>query len=251
MEELTLLNYTGIFILIAFSGFVDSIAGGGGLISIPTYIIFGIPAENLLGTNKTVSTTGTTLAVFRYIKEKRIDWNTTGYAVIFSLLGSYFGARYSYILSKELMTYILIGIVPFILFLNFRLNEKPDSTQVRYLLVKSSLIGLIIGSYDGFFGPGTGSFLIFAFVTLLHWDFGKASANARVINYASNLSAFIFFLTSGKILWAVALVAICASIIGNWFGSGLVISKSSKIVKPMFNSVLCLLLLKCIYDLIY
>jgi len=249
LEELSLFAYLGIFILIAFSGFIDSIAGGGGLISIPTYMIFGVPAEFILGTNKTVSTSGTTIAVSRYILNGKIDWKTVGYAIIAALIGSQIGASYSHILSKETMTLILIFIVPFIFILNLKLSgNKRQESEVSSLVLKSVLIGFFIGGYDGFFGPGTGTFLIFSFVTILHWDFGKASANARIINYASNLSAFVYFLFNGNILWEVVVIGLLGSFLGNWIGSGLVVKLSEKIVKPIFNTVLIMLLIKCIYD---
>lgn len=251
--DLPLLSYFAIFFLIAFSGFIDSIAGGGGLISVPTYLLFGVPPEFILGTNKTVSTTGGTLALWRYIKAGLINWPIMASAVVMSLIGSFLGAQYSKHLSEKHMLIMLLVITPFILFISQFKKASSENIDLSFsmgLAVKAALIGFCIGSYDGFFGPGTGSFFIVALVWVLGMNLQGASANARLLNYSSNLSAFVAFLMAGRILWSVALIAILGSLLGNFMGSKLMLEKSDKIIKPVFNLVLILLMAKCLYDLV-
>ena len=250
--EIELWQYATVFLLIGFSGFIDSIAGGGGLISVPTYLALGMPAELILGTNKCVSSTGTTFAVFRYIRNRTILWKTVVYAIVAALVGSAIGASLSTYLSRSIIFILLLAIIPILFILQAKYMRsqvaKPELTQ-QQIIFRATLSGLLLGGYDGIFGPGTGTFLLLAFMIFLQMNTREASANARIVNYASNVSAFIYFLIQGQIFWPVALVAIAGSICGNWLGSGLVINNAEKVVVPVFRFVLTLLMLKCGYDL--
>lgn len=250
--EIELWQYFVVFLLIGFSGFIDSIAGGGGLISVPTYLALGLPAELILGTNKCVSSSGTTFAVFRYIKNGTIVWQTVSYAIVAALIGSAVGASLSSYLSRSLIFTLLLVVIPILFYMQSRhqlvQSTKPELTH-RQIVFRATAAGLFIGGYDGIFGPGTGTFLLLAFMVFLHMKTREASANARIVNYASNISAFIYFLIQGHIFWPVAMVAIAGSICGNWIGSGLVLRNADKVVVPAFRFVLVLLMLKCGYDL--
>lgn len=251
--DFSVLQYFFLFVLVAFAGFVDSIAGGGGLITVPTYIALGVPSEFILGTNKCVSTTGGTLSIFRYIKNGVVDFKLMIYGIFTGFVGSMVGAQMSAHLDSEKMVYILIVIVPIIFILNYfkeKIVAGNEEHSQETLIVRTLLIGLIIGCYDGFFGPGTGTFLIIAMVFLLNMSMVEASPNARVINFTSNISAFIFFLFKGVILWKVALIAILASLTGNHLGSSVVLKGNHRLVKYVFNFVLVLLLCKSIYGLV-
>jgi len=250
--EIELWQYAVVFLLIGFSGFIDSIAGGGGLISVPTYLALGLPAELILGTNKCVSSTGTSFAVFRYIKGGTILWKTASYAIAAALIGSAIGASLSAYLSRSIIFTLLLLVIPVLFYLQAKhmrpQTDKPELTR-QQVIFRATLAGFFIGGYDGIFGPGTGTFLLLAFMVFLQMSTREASANARIVNYASNLAAFAYFLFQGRIYWPVALVAIAGSICGNWLGSGLVINNADKVVVPVFRFVLCLLMLKCGYDL--
>lgn len=235
--------------MVGFAGFVDSIAGGGGLLTTPTYLFLGLPPQFILGTNKCVSTFGTTMAVSRFIKNKSFDYPLVVYSSVFAILGSGLGAYLSKFLNNERMVYLLLIVTPIILVLN-QIKAKPENAAVKNIMLKSSLIGFFIGGYDGFFGPGTGTFLMFAFTLFLNMNLLKASANARIINFASNISAFFLFLYKGFIVWKLVPVAISGALIGNYFGSGYVIKGNVKLVKVVFNLVLLGLLVKSIYDLV-
>lgn len=250
--DIELWQYIIVFLLIGFSGFIDSIAGGGGLISVPTYLSLGLPAEMILGTNKCVSSTGTSFAVFRYIHNRTIIWQTTIYAIIAALIGSAIGASMAKYLSRSLIFTLLLVVIPILFYLqakHMQAKEEQSPLMREQIITRAILAGFFIGGYDGIFGPGTGTFLLLAFMVFLQMSTREASANARIVNYASNVSAFIYFLIQGRIYWPVALVAIAGSICGNWLGSGMVINNADKVVVPVFRFVLCLLMLKCGYDL--
>ncbi|SMF28530.1 TSUP family transporter [Pseudobacteriovorax antillogorgiicola] len=253
--ELSFLELGVMFALIGFAGFVDSIAGGGGMITIPTYLALGVPPDLVLGTNKTVSTTGTSIAVFRFAKNKAILWKLMAGAIVLSMLGSYIGASLSKYLSRSMMTGILLVVIPAILLIQRKIDIRAKASEGvkgfdRTLAIKAAVIGFVIGGYDGLFGPGTGTFLLIAFVLFVNMDYRQASANGRIINYISNLSAFFVFLYEGRIYWPVVGVALIAAMIGNYLGSGMVLNNAEKVVRPVFQVVLIALLAKCVYDLI-
>ena len=153
---------------------------------------------------------------------------------------------------RNVIFILLLLVIPFLFYLQSRHLQspglKPELTK-RQIVCRAILAGFLIGGYDGIFGPGTGTFLLFAFMMFLHMNLREASANARIVNYASNVSAFLYFLIQGRIYWPIALVAIAGSISGNWLGSGLVINNANRVVVPVFRFVLGLLMVKCAYEL--
>jgi uncharacterized protein len=248
--ELSLTELSIFLSLIFIAGFVDAIAGGGGLISVPAYIISGVPVEYILATNKTVSTSGASLAVFRYIKNKTIIWSLMVYGISVAFIFSTIGASLSKYISKDTMIILLLIITPLVFFLSLHKTKSNNESSLTSLRFKTILICSTIGFYDGIFGPGTGTFLLILFTKFLNFTDKEASSNARIINYSSNLAAFIYFLINGQILWSLAILAIVASVLGNWIGSGLVLKNASKIVKPMYRFVLVLLLFSMTYELL-
>lgn len=253
MEDITLIQGIGIFTFILFAGFIDSMAGGGGLITIPTYIAAGVPASLVLGTNKCVSCISKSLTIFRYVKNKKINFQFILPPTIAAFIASLIGARLSTVLESKHMVYILILVIP-IIFLMKYLKGKRDLVDLSKLekiqvIIRSTLIGLIIGGYDGFFGPGTGTFLIISMMFFLHFDILEASPHAAFINYTSNVAAFITFLIKGAILWKVVVIALPAGLIGNYLGSNQVLKENRTTVTTAFNVVLVGLLVKSIYDI--
>lgn len=248
--ELSFIEYSFIFVGVFFAGVIDSIAGGGGLITIPLYIFFGVPESLILGTNKTVSTIGGLTAVTRFIKNKAIVWKEGAIAISFSIVGALLGAKASNYLSSQYMLYILLVILPVILLLNkkldFKREDKESDLSLTSIILRTSWIGLCIGFYDGFFGPGTGTFLMIAFFLFLQFNIVQASATGRIVNFSSNISSFIYFSSTGRVAWEVAAVGVVASILGNYIGSGLVLTRAKDIIKPIFNIVLVLLFGKCL-----
>jgi uncharacterized membrane protein YfcA len=251
--DFSILQYVFVFIGVLFAGIIDSIAGGGGLITIPLYISIGVPESLILGTNNTASSIGGLFAISRCIKNKAVAWREASIAIGFSVVGSFIGAQVSNYLSSRYMIYILLAVLPLILLLNKKLNferkEVTSSLSLKTIVIRTTVIGFTLGFYDGFFGPGTGTFLLIALFLFLNLNALQASATGRIINFSSNISSFIYFAYTGRVMWEVAIVAVAGSILGNWIGSGLVLTKAKDIIKPVFNLVIVLLLVKCIYSL--
>lgn len=237
------------------AGFVDSIAGGGGLISLPAYTAAGLPMHLVLGTNKFSSSCGTFFSVLRFIKSGHVNYKSALSSVAGALLGSFLGAKAALALDDKYLKYVLVIMLPLIaIFILTRrgFGEKDTTKEVtsRKMVIYSILSGLLIGAYDGFFGPGTGTFLILIYTGLIGFNMTVASGNAKIVNLASNIAALATFLASGNVLFAVGAPAAACGILGNWIGSGLAIKNGAKVIKPVLLFVLILLLVKIGYDLI-
>lgn len=241
----------GVFI----AGAVDAIAGGGGLISIPAYMAAGLPPHFVLGNNKFSSCFGTLFATWRYIQHRLSDLPVALLSAACALVGSFAGTRTVLLLDPAFLRYVLIVLVPLItLFtlLNKRLGQNNHAARLplRRRLVLASLASLVIGFYDGFFGPGTGSFLILFYTAVLHYDFVSANANTKVVNLASNVAALVVFLWHGKVLLAIGIPAAVCGIAGNLLGARVVLKRGPAVIRPIFLLVLAILFVKIAIDLI-
>ncbi|MBE3576224.1 MAG: TSUP family transporter [Limnochordales bacterium] len=231
-----------------FAGLVDSMAGGGGLITLPALLAAGVPPHLALGTNKVQSCLGTTFSTVRYIRHRQVHVPIALTASAFSLIGSYAGSTVALVLPSERIAALLpplIVVVAVVTFARreFGVHDSFEVARVRHYLLAAA-VGLVIGFYDGFFGPGTGTFLAFAFVLLFGFGFARANGNAKLVNLASNAAAVIAFGLSSQVNWPVALIMSIANIAGNWLGAGLAIGGGAKIIKPVFGLVLALLLFR-------
>lgn len=243
------IEYFFVFVLVAFAGLVDSIAGGGGLITVPTYLSIGLPPQVLLGTNKLVSTVGTSLSVFRYFKAAAIEWKTFRVPALLSFLFSILGAWLSRFHSRDSMLWVLLMVAPVILVLSLKPKFLRISGFSKFDLFQVAVSSaILIGCYDGFFGPGTGSFFLFSLLYLGKLSAKSASANARLLNYSSNLGAVFYFATEIHFALDIAIIGIGASLIGNYIGSHFVIKHAEKVVRPIYFLVLVSLILKLIWD---
>ncbi|MBO4334683.1 MAG: TSUP family transporter [Desulfovibrio sp.] len=233
--------------LAAFAaGFVDAIAGGGGLITIPALLLSGLPPHQALACNKFSATLGTASAVGSYAAKKLIRFDLALQGIAFSLFGAALGSLLALHVAPDLLGKILVGLLPFALIvtfipIDFSVKEPPP---LKLWKVASICIG--IGAYDGFFGPGTGSFLILAFHWLLGLELLKASATAKVLNLASNLASTITFIVHGSVLWSLAIPMAIASITGNVLGSRFAMHKGNKGVQRFLTFSLLLLTLTLI-----
>lgn len=236
--------------LIFLAGLIDSIAGGGGLISLPAFLLAGLPPHMAIGTNKLSSSIGTTLSTIRL--SKHLNLPLAAVSVVCSLLGASLGSRLTLLVREEIIEYLLIPVLLVVAFYVFRkknLDTTPEmrapSRSVSFLL--AAAISFAIGCYDGFYGPGTGTFLILAFTGLLKLNIRTASANAKAVNLASNIGSVIVFLTNGKVFLALGLIAALFSLAGNYIGSGLVVKNGAKIVRPIIFVVLGILFLRILF----
>jgi uncharacterized membrane protein YfcA len=253
--ELHIAQYAMLGVMSFFAGFIDSIAGGGGLISLPAYLSLGIPPHFVLGTNKFSSSCGTSFATFRYFRHGSIEPRVAVFSVLGALVGSPVGAKLALLLDERYLKILLIVLLPVIaVFMFLRKNFGHADTSGRWSSVQifllSGAIGLTIGTYDGFFGPGTGTFLLLAFTGIIGLPLVKASGNAKIVNLSSNIGALVAFLLSGKVIIALGAVAAVFNIAGNWIGSGLAIRGGAKVIKPVFIVSVALLLGKIVFDMV-
>ena len=239
--------------LVFLAGFVDAIAGGGGLISLPAYMFAGIPVHNAIATNKLSSATGTFVSTFRLVKNKHVDWGLVPGTVICALFGSVIGANLALVISDRVLKTVLVFVLPVVAVCVLR--DKDFETVIpegftrkkQYLIMAVCSLG--IGIYDGFYGPGTGTFLLLVFTKLGKLYMEKAKGHVKVVNLSSNISALVTFILAGKILLGLGLAASCFSIAGHYVGAGMVVNNGVKIIKPIILVVLVLLLIKVVMGL--
>lgn len=247
--EITLTTYLIICPLLFLAGFIDAIGGGGGLISLPAYLLSGLPVHQAIATNKLSSACGTTLATLRFIKNGLVNLKFAIPSVISAIIGSSIGAKLSLLAEDRLMENLLFLILPIAAFIVLNKNLFRDKEEKTLILnTKTYLVAiiaaLIIGMYDGFYGPGTGTFLIIAFTVWGNMNVSTANAQAKIINLTTNLTSLTIFLLNGQVLFSLGLAGAVCNMIGGYLGSGLVMQKGSKIVKPVILFVLLLLFLK-------
>jgi uncharacterized membrane protein YfcA len=250
MEYLSLLPALFLFVVIFFAGFVDCIAGGGGMISIPAYLSVGVPPQLVLGTNKMVMSAGALSAVIRLLRAVRLYWRTIILGVSFAFFGSLLGAKLiSHLVSDKLITLLLLIIIPTILviglFKNYRSESNYSLTPKFYTYL--SLICFVVGAYDGFFGPGTGTFLFLGFMYILSMSAKEAVTNAKIVNLSANLGALIYFLWIGAIAWPVVMIALPAAISGYLVGAQFVLKANVKWLKKLVMVVLLVLMAKLLF----
>jgi len=236
--------------LVFLAGFIDSIAGGGGLISLPAYTMAGIPMHQALGSNKFSSSFGAIMATFQYVRNDRYLRKLALLSAIFAWIGSSIGSSLTLLVEDIYLKKILIGVIPLMAVFLLTRKAKTEIQTMDVNLPLGILIALVIGTYDGFLGPGTGSLLIFCYVTFMHIDYTRASGTAKVVNLASNLAAMTVFLLSGNVLFYLAIPAALCSIIGSRLGSNYAIKHGAKVIRPVLVGVLGLLLLKLIVDVL-
>ena len=234
---------TALLLLCAFSmaaGFVDAVVGGGGLIQLPAAMLLlpGVPFPTLLGTNKFASFFGTSMAVHRYSRHVAIDWKVIAPAAIAAFLFAFLGARALNLLDPAYLRPLVLGLLIVVALYVFFVKElglihqpKHARPRTRWLAL---VIGAVLGFYDGFFGPGMGSFLIFAFVGILGFDFLSASVSAKAINWCTNLASIIYFSATGQLLYGVGLAMAVSNVIGATLGARLAIRKGSRFVRVFF-----------------
>ncbi len=247
--EITYQTFLIICPFLFLAGLIDAIGGGGGLISLPAYLIAGLPPHAAVATNKLSSTCGTTLATLRFIKNGLVNLKLAIPSVIAAIIGSSIGANLSLLIKEEIMLYIMIAILPICAFLvlNKKLFHDGGENEItldRRTYITATIAALIIGMYDGFYGPGTGTFLIIAFTVFAKISMKTANAQAKVINLTSNITSLIIFLINGEVLFSVGIVGAACNMLGGYIGAGLVMKNGAKIVKPSIIFVLILLALK-------
>ena len=246
--SLTPVSFLIVCPMLFLAGFVDAIGGGGGLISLPAYLFAGLPVHQAIATNKLSSSCGTCLSAARFLRKGLVNLKLALPSVAAAFAGSSLGARLSLAVSEDVMKYILFLVLPAAAFvvLNPRLfgDRGGEAEADRRTMVICILSALVIGAYDGFYGPGTGTFLIIAFTVFAKMSVPAANAQAKVINLTSNITSLAVFLLNGQVVILLGLAGAACNMAGNWLGSGLALTKGAKIVRPVILAVLVLLLVK-------
>lgn len=242
---------SGVLLFLALAGlaagFVDAVVGGGGLIQLPALLV-GIPGATpvqLLATNKIASICGTTVSSITYFRRVRPDVRTAFPLAVAAFAGSLGGASLAFLFTKEafnpVILVVLVGVGAYTL-------ARPTMGQLQRLrfghvrprrhLAAAMAIGVIVGAYDGALGPGTGSFFVFALVSVLGYGFLEASAKAKIANFATNLAALVVFVPQGAVLWQVGLVMGACNIVGGYLGARVAVARGSRFVRVFFVLVL-------------
>lgn len=242
-----------LYFLIFLAGFIDSIAGGGGLISLPAYLFIGLPPHNAMATNKLSASIGTTTSVIRFFKNKVVDLRVSIISAVGSFISAYIASRIVLILDEKVFKTMVIIVLPIVAIIilskrDFGNENLSDEIPRNKAYKLAFLIGLFIGFYDGLIGPGTGTFAIMAYCLIMKYDLKTASGNAKVLNFASNYASLAAFIFTDKIMFGIAIPAAIFGIIGNYLGSGFVITKGSKFIRPIMIIVIVLLFSKIFYD---
>jgi uncharacterized membrane protein YfcA len=232
------------------AGFVDSIAGGGGLITIPVLLSLGLAPQAALGTNKLQASFGSGSAAFHYARAKAVVLKDCISGFLLTLFGAACGSllvqRYDAAVLGRAIPVLLVAVALFTLL-------KPDlGTEERQPKMHRGwfdlVFGLGIGFYDGFFGPGTGTFWTMAFMIGLGFNMTKATANTKVMNFASNLSSLAVFILGGRVLWLEGLVMGIGQLLGARLGARMVIARGTRFIRPIFLSVVLAITLKLLYS---
>lgn len=251
--QLSLTTFLIICPLVFLAGFIDSIAGGGGLISLPAYYLVGLKPDVAAGTNKMSAFFGTAVATGKYAASGRIPWRESIAALLGTIPFSFLGAELLKILDEryvKLGVLVALPIVAVFVLLNKDALTPRNLVSEKLRLPACFAIGAFMGVYDGLVGPGTGTFLQLLFVTVLGIEALKGSGAARLVNLGSNTAALVSFIISGHVLYALALPAAVFGMAGNYLGSSLAIKKGSKVIRGILILVLGLLMVTLLIDVI-
>jgi len=222
-----------LFAVAIVAGLLDTLAGGGGLIALPALILSGVPPLAALGTNKLQGSMGTATASFMMLKNKRVKWHEVKKLMLLAFIGAIFGTIAVQFVNQEMLSYV-IPIVISIIGLYFLISPTANDNQKEAKISKHHYQNIVvptIGCYDGFFGPGTGSFFSLAGISLRGHGIINATAIAKTLNFATNIASLIVFLIAGKIVWAIGLVMMLGQVIGAWLGSHCLFSINPKYLR--------------------
>ena len=224
-----------LFAVAALAGFIDAIAGGGGLITIPALMWAGLPPTAALATNKLQACGGSFFASFYFVRKGMVNLGQMKLAIACAFVGSALGTIAVQLIDtsvlKLLLPFLILAIGSYFLF-SKKISEE-DKQQVLTPTVFGVTAALGVGFYDGFFGPGTGSFFALAFVSLAGYGLAKATAHAKVLNFSTNIASLIFFALGGKVLWLLGGIMLLGQAIGATLGSRMVLTRGSKIIRPL------------------
>ena len=237
-----------------FAGFVDAIVGGGGLIQTPVALILlpNLAVSSIIGSLKIPAFSGTSFAANQYLKKVDMNWKLLSIMAVVAFVSAFLGSNLLTKVHNDFMKPLLLVVLTLIAIYTFTkkdfgIHQAKEHTVKRKLLLAVSM-SICIGFYDGFIGPGTGSFLVLGFVSVLGFDFLHASANAKMVNLATNFGSICLFVLKGKIIWAIAIPMAVCNAFGGWIGAKLAIKKGNGFIRVFFLIVVIGTLLRFGYD---
>ena len=236
------------------AGFVDAIVGGGGLIQLPAALVIlpSFPVASVIGSLKIPAFSGTAIAAWQYSKKVSINWKLIAVICTIAFFASYTGSYLLTHVSNAFMKPVLLIVLTAVAIYTYTKKDfgqrEEKGISVKKQLQTGIFISLIIGFYDGFIGPGAGSFLMLAFIAFLHFDFLHASAHAKLVNLATNLGSVTLFIVKGKIIWGIALPMAVANMAGGFVGAKLAIAKGNKFIRVFFLVVIIGILIRFCWD---
>ncbi len=237
------------------AGVVDSITGGGGLITIPVMLAVGIPVHYITGTNQCSAWVGTGVAAYKYFRSGNIHLKSALMTLPFAVFGSYIGAKLNLMVPEQALKIFMLVTVPVIavfFLLNRNLGEvdRADEQPAGTVLLWSALIGLVLGGYSGFYGPGAGLFFMMAYAALLKLNLVRATGTTRFVVALAGITSIVTYAASGAVIWNLAIAATVFNIAGSYLGAALAIKNGARIIRPIMFGVVALLIVKLITDVV-
>ena len=238
-----------------FAGMVDSITGGGGLITIPVLLAVGIPVHYVTGTNQCSILLGTGVGAAKFVRSGNVHLKSAIATLPFAVAGSYLGARLNLMIPDHALKIFMLVTVPIIavfLLMNKKLGEedRADEQPTGKILLWSAVIGLVIGGYHGFYGPGSGLFFMLAYAACLKLNLVRGTGNTRLVIAVATIMSVVTYAASGTVLWKLAAAATVFNIAGSYLGASLAIKNGARIIRPIMFCVVALLIVKIITDLV-
>lgn len=247
----------GLMVLILASfiaGYVDAVAGGAGLILVPAFMLVGLPPQMALGQEKLVSTIGTVAAIKNFIKAKSIIWKIVPIGIVSALIGAFLGAKAILVFPSHVIEYIIFGLLPVGLLATLfkgKIAKNDQKQEIKKSAVAVFVTCLIVGFYDGFFGPGTGSIFIIALYLINSLSLLQASATSKIFNFSSNIGAFVAFALAGKMAYMIGIPMVLANLLGNHLGSLHAIKSDGTIIKKVLIITVILMMATLVYKFIF
>lgn len=234
---------------------VDSIAGGGGMISLPAIIASGVPPHLALGTNKFASTFASFTSTMKFATSGKINFKLIKYQVPCTILGAALGVRTVLAIDERFLQILIVVMIFAVAIYTTIKKDFGQHDRFKGLTRTNVSMGMVfafaLGFYDGFFGPGTGSFLIFLFISVFGFDFTSAAGNGKILNFVSNIVSLILFAIGGKIIYLVGIPMAISMIAGAYVGTHIAIKNGPKVIKPIFITIALALIVKLIYQALH
>lgn len=245
------LQLLAILFVVAFvAGFIDALAGGGGLITIPALMMAGLPPAAALGTNKLQACGGSFSASLYFLRKRAVNLGEVWLLILMTFIGAVIGTILIQLvdssLIKKALPFLVFAVGLYFLFTP-KLGDEDRQQRISYATFAFTA-GFMIGFYDGFFGPGTGSMFSLACIALLGFNLSKATAHAKVLNFTSNIASLLFFLIGGQIQWSIGLVMMVGQVIGANLGAKMVLGKGKTLIRPMVVIMSFVMTVKMAYE---